>query len=433
MSAAGSKVSFTVRRPTPISRNSSEADSDAPSFKIPALPRHLADRDAPGSPLARSANSSPTPKRMYRDRDDSSDDDDAQPVDELVTGFDQFGVQRLHEKKKEGPLVIPALKNRDWREAARKRKAGIYVPPGAQAETGADGSVGGLGTRDSINSGPERIGLQFKAKKIKIEDGMDGVQTTEVTTEVDVKMEEEEVKKEGESEDQRALRALLAEVKGEGSGDGPVIEAIRPISEEEAYRQDVAELPDVASMEAYERVPVSQFGAAMLRGMGWKEGQAASRKQKGPVEPWLPQSRPALLGIGAKEREVLDDGSGKKKRVGKGAAMKYVPVIKKEREGSGSGSGSGRASPEGQVARRSPGRDRDDGRRDRDRDRDYDRDRRDRRRYDDDRRRDRDGDYERSDRRDRDDDRRRESRRDRDYDRSDRDRNRDEDRRRRRD
>ena len=62
----------------------------------------------------------------------------------------------------------------------------------------------------------------------------------------------------------------------------------------------------------YERVPVSQFGAALLRGMGWKEGTAASRKNKGPVEPYLPQSRPALLGIGAKEKEVLDDGSQKK-------------------------------------------------------------------------------------------------------------------------
>ncbi|TFK46611.1 hypothetical protein OE88DRAFT_875523 [Heliocybe sulcata] len=457
MSAPTPTVSFTIRRPTPVSRNSSEPDSDSASFKIPAIPRHVAaSQSAPGSPLARSANASPKlSSRTYSERDSSDEEDEE--IDELVTGFDQFGAKRcvisrkvgrpgsqltavlvrsLHEKKKpQGPLVIPALKNRDWREFAKKRKqSNIYVPASAQATTGADGSVGGLGTRDSINSGPQKMGLQVK-QMIKMEEGDDAAAPT--TTEVDVKMEEDSVKEEVD-EDQRALRAILASVNGEGGEDGPTIDAIRPMNEGDAYKQDVAELPDEASLADYERVPVSQFGAAMLRGMGWKEGQAASRKQKGPVEPWMPQSRPALLGIGAKEREALDDGSGKtKKRVAKGAAMKYVPVVKKEREGSGRGSGSG--SPTGNERRR----DRDDRRNEtrseygkdrRERERDYERERSsDRRRYDDGRDKER-GDnrkYDRSDRRDREGERPRESRRD--YDRSDRDRDRDDDRRRRRD
>ncbi|KZT23912.1 hypothetical protein NEOLEDRAFT_1157046 [Neolentinus lepideus HHB14362 ss-1] len=406
------RFSFTVRRPTPISRNSSEPDSDSSSFKIPALPRHLAaNQSAPGSPLARSANASPRPNtRTYQERD-SSDEEDEEIQDVLVTGFDQFGVQRLHEKKKpEGPLVIPALKNRDWREFAKKRKgASMYVPASAQATTGADGSVGGLGTRDTINSGPQKMGLQVKQKKIKMEADDETTQVT--TTEVDVKMEEDGVKE--EDEDQRALRAILASVKGEDADDGPTIEAIRPVSEDDAYKQDVAELPDEATPADYERIPVSQFGAAMLRGMGWKEGQAASRKQKGPVEPWLPQSRPALLGIGAKERVALDDGSGKKKKAGKATAMKYVPVVKKEREAS---VGDGRpSSRKGSSSGEDRHRDWDDRRRDHERDRD----------------RDRDYDRDRSDRRDRDEYRRRDGRRD--FDRSASDHGRDDDRRKRTD
>ncbi len=116
--------------------------------------------------------------------------------------------------------------------------------------------------------------------------------------------------------------------------DGPQITAIPAPTEDDAYKQDVAELPEPASLEDYERVPVSQFGAALLRGMGWKEGQAASKKGKGPVEPYLPQARPALLGIGAKEKEIFDDGSSlvKGKKGGKPRPeRRYVPVIKRER------------------------------------------------------------------------------------------------------
>lgn len=88
--SASEKVSFTIRRPTPVSRASSGNDSDS-GFKVPALPRHLTNEGStPGSPLARSARSSP--KRTYAEVD-SSDEEDEDQV-ELVTGFDQFGVQR---------------------------------------------------------------------------------------------------------------------------------------------------------------------------------------------------------------------------------------------------------------------------------------------------------------------------------------------------
>ncbi|KAA1478332.1 hypothetical protein DENSPDRAFT_748944, partial [Dentipellis sp. KUC8613] len=384
--ASSTPVSFTVRRPTPVSRAaSSGADSDSSTFKVPALPRHLGrDTSAPGSPLAG------TPKRHY---DDSSEEED-EDQDELVTGFDQFGVQRLKEKKKpQGPLVIAPLQNRDWRELARRRRGGLsYVPPGGAAGVGADGSVGGLGTRDTINSGPEIKGLQVRAKRVKVEVEADA-------TGVEVKEEAAEVVKEELTEDERAMRALLA---GGTEDGGPVIDVIpsaanlahRPATEEDAFKQDVEELPDVATLDDYERVPVAQFGAALLRGMGWKEGQAASKKGKGPVEPWLPQARPALLGIGAKEREVLDDGSGKKNKAVR-PEKRYVPVIRKEREGSEGRSRRPSRSPDRSARSRRTSRSRsparESSRRDKGKDaeRERDRERRERRERDADERRDR--------------------------------------------
>ena len=368
-SMAEQKVSFTIRRPTPVSRAASPGnDSDTtPSFKLPSLPRHLS-ATPQGSPLARSTTSSPKPTQVqhsYPAGDDSSEDDDAVVRDELVTGFDKFGVQRCvlfcrlfrglfnsqkvnhyiffyslsgERKSKQEPLVIPALKNKDWRALALKRRsAGQYVPASAKAETGKDGSVGGLGTRDSINSGPVLSGLQVKKQEGRDSDEHLDHEMTEDLETTDVKMEDEE------TEDQKALRAILAETNGV-EHDGPVVDIIpTPISETDALKQDVDELPDVATLDDYARVPVSQFGAALLRGMGWKEGTAASRKPgRGIVEPYLPTARPALLGIGAKEQEVYDDGS--KRKVGKSTRpeRRYVPIIKQERNDNSGSTSEGR-------------------------------------------------------------------------------------------
>lgn len=354
-----SKLSFTIRRPTPVSRaTSSGPDSDAgSSFKVPQLPSHLS-TGRHDSPLARSGTSSPhslTPAPAYHDNDSS--DAESAIEDELVTGFDSFGVQRCvqfssqrmqlfeltqvpleyslkGQKKADLTLVIPALKNKDWRELARKRRsAAQFVPPSSAAQTGQDGSVGGLGTRDIINSGPVLSGLQVKQKKAIVENDV-VIEGTE-----DTRMEV------AETDDQVALRAILAEINGSQQQEGPTIDTIpTPMSEADALKQDVAELPDAATLEDYNRVPVSQFGAAMLRGMGWKEGTAATRKSgRGMVEPYIPVARPALLGIGAKEQEVFDDGSKKTKKMNR-PERRYVPIIKQERSNSASAndSGSGR-------------------------------------------------------------------------------------------
>lgn len=455
-----SKVSFTIRRPNQLDGS----------------------RSSTGSPAPKRAYSDREPERDDRDEDDS--DAESAVDDELVTGFDRFGVQRcasqrifrhtkksyylhhsVHEKKPpKGPLTIPAQADRDWRAIARKRRGHVpaYVPPSAAAQTGADGSVGGLGTRDAINSGPQLSGIQMR-KKIKLEEDPDArssrsrSQSPAQPEKMDVEQNGVEMKEE-EDEDARALRALL---DPSSAGPSTALAAI-PVrmTEAEAYKQDVETFPESATLDDYARVPIEQFGAALLRGMGWdpnaaKSGSSAPHKNaKGErmegskrkhVEPYIPAARPALLGIGAKEAEVLDDGSDPKKRKGGGRPEKrYVPLVKvgtgasgeastseqrvsvrgdRDRErggGSGSGSGDGRRNRDEKRTRddRDKARSRDD----RDRERDRDRDRyRDKGR---DERRDRDRDYrDRDDRprdrdRDRDRDRPRESDRDKDRDRA---------------
>jgi hypothetical protein len=453
-----SKLSFTVRKPP-----AADDDRTSDKFKLSALPRHLssAASSASATPLTGSPRTFSSREDSddddesgivfadggHKDEPDTSDDEDGRLEDELITSFNKFGAQRcvsfrsfqhfyssqkahvplssfsVNGKKPKakaltGPLVIPSKPNPDWREAARKRRAGAarFIPDSAKASTGADGSVGGFGTRDTINSGPQLSGIQFGNKEVKVT-----TSTTSADEEINMAVEGHVNDIVEETEDQKALRALLA-----GDMDSaPQIDDIPvPPSETDALQQDVVDLPDVATIDDYARVPITAFGAAMLRGMGWVDGGAVTSSERAKknalVEPYLPKSRPALLGIGAKEQEVLDDGSKKKKR--RGDEKRYIPLVRQEssREESRNGSAAVSRRASRSPERRSGG---ESSRREDDRERRRGDDRDPRRESDRDRRRERDRDDRGA--RDRDDRRRRDdSRRDsaRDLDRRDRDR-----------
>lgn len=344
------------------------------------------------------------------------------------------------EPTKDAPLIIPALPNKDWRAAARQRKAG-FIPNEAKARAGA--SQEDLGTRDVINSGPQQSGLiTFKRRKLD-DDQRDGEDTkmTPVEGSADgtsnVENQEEVL-----TDEQRAVNALLmAAQRGDGSGstdDMPLVAIPMPDSgdwraaksEAEAYREDVTTRPDSASLNDYKRMPVSQFGTALLMGMGWKPGQGASKTGKGPSEAFIPKARPALLGLGAKpaDADIAAAGQSGKAKPDK----RYIPVISKERsrpETSDNDSARRNDSPSGSSSRpRDRDRDRDDARdydRRRDRSKEYSKSSRDRDR---DERSERDRDRPDSNREDnRRDDYRRRDRRDDDHSDRDRDRYREKD------
>ena len=69
-------------------------------------------------------------------------------------------------------------------------------------------------------------------------------------------------------------------------------------------QRDLEQLPDEADEESYEHVPVSQFGAALLRGMGWKDEDSS---HKGGKQPGEAMPRPHRLGLGAIPKANLPD------------------------------------------------------------------------------------------------------------------------------
>lgn len=73
----------------------------------------------------------------------------------------------------------------------------------------------------------------------------------------------------------------MIESLGEGEDDednGP--KKVIPADSALSFKDDVENRPDETGMEAYEKIPVDEFGAALLRGLGWNEGEGIGRNRK---------------------------------------------------------------------------------------------------------------------------------------------------------
>jgi len=93
--------------------------------------------------------------------------------------------------------------------------------------------------------------------------------------------------------DAEAMRALLDERPARKQA------VIIKLSEDDAYRRAHSDAPDESTLEDYENMPVEEFGAALLRGMGWNGDMGP--KQAAPVR------RPQGLGLGSKQLKADED------------------------------------------------------------------------------------------------------------------------------
>ncbi|RPA95213.1 hypothetical protein L873DRAFT_1792400 [Choiromyces venosus 120613-1] len=268
---------------------------------------------------------------------DSDVDDDSSHREKVhvITAFDAarggaLGDGEGEGEGEEGPLVIAAMKNRDWRaEAERRRRGGkgsVWLPP--EAFAGRNGGAG-EGEEMEVDTGAGvQYGLQVFRKRAEDEQPPA------------VEEEEAAVPAEERTEEEQALAALLS-----NSSKAPATTLILPSAadtdwrdEQQAYKADVASRPDVPTLDDYAAVPVEEFGAALLRGMGWREGMEVGKRAGGGGEKQtklrIVEKRPAFLGIGAKAKEEVPelgtwgkaDKLGRKKG-GKRVDTTYVPVV----------------------------------------------------------------------------------------------------------
>lgn len=290
-------------------------------------------RGRPSDPLANKSRSLARRPHQLDHGDDSSDEERA-PVHEEISGFDtltggQITADGQAVSNAKQPLVIPVTSKNNWRDRpgtnVKKGKKNL-LPQEVQAmqEAQKNGQTPAGGAVET--EGPSMAyGLSF-AQKPSEQDGKDSI-TKEDQPMPDAQPISTETQK-PLTEDQIAMQALLRETTGEVERRTDlVIESSKLAEEEEpfrrhdetsSFRSDVASRPEPATLDQYNAIPVEEFGAALLRGMGWKDGQSIGRGDyssataaKKAKNPDVPVRRPGFLGIGAK-----DSGKGAEVELG---------------------------------------------------------------------------------------------------------------------
>ena len=205
------------------------------------------------------------------------------------------------------PKVIPLQPHSDWRED-RKRRLGMR-----------DKYVSEIGSSDAERDNrPDRAFTDLPKKGLVIKEQRSQTMTmggdatppaAEVSSRASTPIMQESPLIQPSDAD--ALQALL-------SGEEDLVKRaprrviVQP-SEEDMFRHDVDSRPDGPSLHDYHSMPVEEFGAAMLRGMGWKEGMGAGRLRNGPAHAPTVERRAALLGLGAKERPMPSSGDSRRR------------------------------------------------------------------------------------------------------------------------
>lgn len=266
---------------------------------------------------------------------DESDDSEEEPVAEEVTGFDMGGAISKTAPKEKEPLVIKVESRNNWRDRpGTNRKGRNLLPQEVQAQ--AAGNVAVVET--------ETPSMAYGLSLAPSQNEGAGGNESHITMADTAPLSEPEPRA-PLTQDEIALQALIRESEGGETTrrSDLVIESTRMegrYDEASSFRADVATRPDQASLDAYDAVPVEEFGAALLRGMGWKEGQAIGRANYGnstvPKEARVPARRPGFLGIGAK-----DIGGAKGAEVEIGAWGKAAMRKGSRKGGDGSGNAEG--------------------------------------------------------------------------------------------
>lgn len=298
---------------------------------------------------------------LHHDSDSEAEEDATSH--EAVTGFDTntgtaISADQKPEKK---DLVIPVTSKNNWRERpgtnhrpTTKGKKNL-LPPEVQAlqrarERGED-NVSGDGDVET-DKPSARHGLSFA---VKDHDGEKGDEEMKDAGPIIPPVVEE---RKPLTQDEIAMQALIRESKGETEARSDlVIPALKPEDEEEgmeeggrfdetsSFRADVQARPESATLDQYNAIPVEEFGAALLRGMGWKEGQPVGRgdystsaTDNRATAPRIPERRPGFLGIGAKD---LSGGKGAESEIGAWgkAAMRKSSRKNGSKEGEGNTEG----------------------------------------------------------------------------------------------
>ena len=214
---------------------------------------------------------------------------------------------------KRGPLTIERQANRDWRSEARSRNHRGHRQPAPRSEADRASRPQAEGQKDvqpADEDKPLQWGLTLTNKSSPAgkddeksghddKDAANGDQNPSEKNATNDTPEDNDA-----SAEKEAVRALMGETIDDRTKTRLVIErAANQVTEDDVFARDFNDAPDVSTLDDYEAMPVEEFGAALLRGMGW-DGKDRGPKVKQVVR------RPNQMGLGAKELKGDEDLGG---------------------------------------------------------------------------------------------------------------------------
>jgi len=255
--------------------------------------------NAKGKPGLRATSDNPAKRRRLALDEEEPEEDNAK---QEITGWDAEGGAidaNPRKEEKKGPRIIPALPDGFWSQMGDQVQKNQRTQIGAPPEQNGDAME--IEEPQKLAHGLTIFKKTDQKANGKEPEPLDQGPTSSIndlTTEEGLEAE------------------AMDRIINSKSGNRSVIR-----TEDEALQDFMASAPDVPSLEAYEATPIEGFGAALLRGMGWKEDQVT-------VKPKKVEKRPPLLGIGAKPEAALGTELG---GWGKGSSKKqgfiYTPVV----------------------------------------------------------------------------------------------------------
>ncbi|KAI9098785.1 DExH-box splicing factor binding site-domain-containing protein [Phlyctochytrium arcticum] len=304
---------------------------------------------------------------------------DPQSRDEEVTEWDLSGEPK---QKKKRELTIPLIRENVWRfsddsiipgraTASRMQSMTTVTTTTTTTSIGSgDGpevsrtvtlSTSTAETGDTVTGASDDIatgggissavwGLQVPKKRKKaVEDPVPKIVNTNNGSDQDVS-KDQETPAIPMTEEEEAAAAIIKEARQDNERIRPRLHTLPLISQNvvpglseiedvtERYRYDVSLRPDEPTLADFERVPVEEFGEALLRGMGWEKGKPVGKNATGLVEPVISKPRPHLLGLGAtpsapeaKEKKYIRPGEKRASKPSSPASVRNGDMPRSQR------------------------------------------------------------------------------------------------------
>ncbi|XP_014483337.1 PREDICTED: nitrilase homolog 2 isoform X2 [Dinoponera quadriceps] len=206
------------------------------------------------------------------------------------------------EEKKEEPLVIPLLGPKTWHDRiVNKIDADIFE---------------------------SKVANKNDVQAVKIKEEPKEVSNGDLTL-VNNSVSNVQIKTEppGESKtltlEEQAAKEIIEDLESSEKKDDKLSNLTLPLAE----GQNLSNV-DESTLENYEEIPVSAFGLALLRGMGWEPGKGIGKNEK-VVQSVIPKLRPKGMGLGA-DKVALQKQNGKPQkeeeelRIEKGSFIKII-------------------------------------------------------------------------------------------------------------